>query len=111
MALWYKQQQRVEEAWRTMKSGLKLRPVYHGAAHRIHAYVAITVLSLLLERTIEQACQDTWRNIRDDLERIQLALLLSPHGRVRQVTQLSRDTAKRLKTLRIPPPKPILNLD
>ncbi|MDR0440944.1 MAG: hypothetical protein LBI59_08195 [Candidatus Accumulibacter sp.] len=65
MALGYKQQQRVEEAWRTMKSGLKLRPVYHWAVHRIHAHVAITVLSLLLERTIEYACQDTWRTIRD----------------------------------------------
>lgn len=29
MALGYKQQQRVEECWRTMKSGLKLRPVFH----------------------------------------------------------------------------------
>ena len=31
MALGYKQLQRVEEAWRTLKSGLKLRPVYHWA--------------------------------------------------------------------------------
>jgi hypothetical protein len=111
MALGYKQQQRVEEAWRTMKSGLKLRPVYHWAVHRIHAHVAITVLSLLLERTIEYACQDAWRNIRDDLKQIQLALLLSPHGRVWQVTEPSQDAAKRLKTLQIPPPKPIRNLD
>ena len=58
MALGYKQQQRVEEAWRTMKSGLKMRPVFHWAPHRIHAHIAITVLALLLERTIEHACQD-----------------------------------------------------
>ena len=75
MALGYKQQQRVEEAWRTMKSGLRMRPVFHWAPHRIHAHIAITVLSLLLERAIEHACQDTWRNIRDDLKHIQLALL------------------------------------
>jgi transposase len=43
MALGYKQQQRVEEAWRTMKSGLKRRPVFHWAPHRIHAHIAITV--------------------------------------------------------------------
>lgn len=61
MALGYKQQQRVEEAWRTMKSGLKMRPVFHWAPHRIHAHIAITVLALLLERAIEHACQDTWR--------------------------------------------------
>jgi hypothetical protein len=41
--------------------------------HRIHAHVALSVLALLLERVIEQACGDTWRNIRADLERIKLA--------------------------------------
>ncbi|MDQ5941633.1 MAG: hypothetical protein QG572_446 [Pseudomonadota bacterium] len=111
MALGYKQQQRVEEAWRTMKSGLRMRPVFHWAPHRIHAHIAITVLSLLLERTIEHACRDTWRNIRDDLKRIQLALLSSPNGQVWQVTEPSPDAANRLKALNIKPPKPILNLD
>jgi hypothetical protein len=82
MALGYKQQQRVEEAWRTMKSGLKMRPVYHWAPHRIHAHIAITVLALPLERAIEHAAQDTWRNIRDDLKTIQLAQLSSPNGTV-----------------------------
>ncbi len=33
MALGYKQQQRVEEAWRTMKSGKKMRPVGYWAPH------------------------------------------------------------------------------
>ena len=111
MALGYKQQQRVEEAWRTMKSGLKMRPVFHWAPHRIHAHIAITVLSLLLERTAEYACQDTWRNIRDDLKQVQRALLSSPNGRVWQVTEPSPSASNRLKALKIKPPKPILNLD
>lgn len=111
MALGYKQQQRVEEAWRTMKSGLKMRPVFHWAPHRIHAHIAISVLALLLERTIEHACQDTWRNIRDDLKHIQLAQLSSPNGHVWQVTEPSPDATKLLKALKIKPPKPILNLD
>jgi hypothetical protein len=62
MALGYKQMIRVEQAWRDMKSTLDMRPVFHWAPHRIHAHVAITVLSLLLERTVEHACGDTWRN-------------------------------------------------
>ena len=110
MALGYKQLQRVEEAWRSMKSGLRLRPVFHWAPHRIHAHVAITVLALLLERVAEHACADTWRNIRDDLKRIQLAQLLSPHGRVWQVTEPTPEAAKRLKLLQIKPPAPILSL-
>jgi hypothetical protein len=110
MALGYKQQQRVEEAWRTMKSGLKMRPVFHWAPHRIHAHIAITVLSLLLERAIEHACQDTWRNIRDDLKRIQLAQLSSPHGTVWQVTEPTEAALNRLKALKIKTPPPILSL-
>lgn len=50
-------------------------------------------------------------HIRDDLKRVQLALLSSPNGRVWQVTEPTTDTSNRLKTLKIKPPKPILNLD
>ena len=106
MALGYKQLQRVEEAWRQLKSGLRMRPVYHWAVHRIHAHVALTVLALLLER----ACADTWRNIRDDLKRIKLAQLSSPNGTVWQVTDPTPEAAKRLKSLQISPPPPILQL-
>ena len=49
LALSYKQLQRV------LKSGLKLRRVYHWAPHRIRGHVAPTVLSLRLERIAEQA--------------------------------------------------------
>ncbi|MCU0503714.1 MAG: IS1634 family transposase [Anaerolineae bacterium] len=111
MALGYKQLQRVEQAWRSMKSGLNLRPVFHWAPHRIHAHVAITVLALLLERVAEHACADTWRNIRDDLKQIQLAQLFSPNGTVWQVTEPTPEAAKRLKSLQIKPPAPVLRLD
>ncbi len=110
LALGYKQLQRVEEAWRTLKSGLRLRPVYHYAPHRLHAHVFLSVLALLLERLAEQACADTWRNIRDDLKRVKLAQLLSPHGTVWQVTEPPPETAKRLKSLKINPPPPILDI-
>ena len=110
MALGYKQLQRVEESWRTMKSGLRMRPVFHWAPHRIHAHIAISVLALLLERTIEHACQDTWRNIRDDLKHIQLAQLLSHNGTVWQVTEPTAPASNRLKLLKIKPPAPIVGL-
>jgi hypothetical protein len=110
LALGYKQLARVEEAWRTLKSGLKLRPVYHWAAHRIHAHVALTVLALLLERVAEHACADTWRNIRDDLRHIKLAQLSSPNGTVWQVTEPTAAAAKRLKALEIANPPPLLDL-
>jgi hypothetical protein len=110
LAMGYKQLQRVEEAWRTLKSGLRLRPVFHWAVHRIHAHVALSVLALLLERVIEQACGDTWRNIRVDLEQMKLARLSSPHGEIWQVTEPSSDAANRLKCLEIKNPPAVLHL-
>ena len=110
MALGYKQLARVEEAWRSLKSTLRLRPMFHWTVHRIHAHVAITVLALLLERVAEYHCADSWRNIRDDLKAIQLAQLLGPHGTVWQVTEPTPSAAKRLKSLNIKPPPPVLGL-
>ena len=109
LALGYKQLQCVEQGWRTIKSGLRLRPVYHWAVHRIHAHVALSVLALLLERVAEHACADTWRNIHDDLKTIKLAQWLSPNGSVWQVTEPTPAAAKRLRSLQIQKPPPILN--
>jgi len=72
--------------------------------------VGLSVLALLLERVIEQACGDTWRNIRDDLEQIKLAQLLSPHGEVWQVTEPSPEASNYLKRLDIKNPPAILHL-
>jgi transposase len=110
MALGYKQLQRVEEAWRTLKSGIRLRPVYHWTPHRICAHISLSVLALLLERVAEHRCGDTWRNIRDDLKQIKLAQLLSPNGTVWQVTEPDSTAANRLKSLQIKKPPPILEL-
>ena len=110
LALGYKQLQRVEEAWHSLKSGLRIRPVYHWAVHRIHAHVALSVLALLLERVIEQACGDTWRHIRADLNHTKLAQLLSPHGEVWQGTEPSPEASKHLKRLDIKNPPAIVHL-
>jgi len=110
MALGYKQLMRVEEAWRTLKSGLRLRPVHHWAPHRIHAHVAIAVLALLLERVAEHACEDTWRNIRDDLRQIKLARLSGPNGDLWQTTEPADVASNRLKLLQIDNPPLLTDL-
>ncbi len=110
LVLGYKQLMRVEQAWQTLKSGLRLRPVFHYVPHRIHAHVSLTVLSLLLERVAERDCGDTWRNVRDDLRQIKLAQLLGPNGTVWQVTDPAEPARKRLKQLGIKNPPPVLDL-
>ena len=109
LALGYKQLMRVEQAWRSLKSGLRMRPVFHWAPHRIHAHVSLTVLSLLLERVAENACSDTWRNIRDDLSQIKLAQLSGPNGMLWQVTEPRPAARNRLNALKLSKPPTILD--
>ena len=101
MALGYKQLMRVEQAWRQLKSVVKMRPVYHWVPHRIHAHVFLTVLGLLLQRMAEEACYDTWRNITDDLKQVKLAQLNGPDGTLWQVTEPRPEARSRLKSLEI----------
>lgn len=111
LALGYKQLTQVERAWRLLKSGLRIRPIFHWAPHRICAHVSLTMVALLLERLAERACGDTWRNIRDDLRQIKLAQFLTPQGELWQVTDPLPAAANRLKQLKIPPPPPVLKID
>jgi len=109
MALGYKQLMRVERAWRDMKSILRMRPVYHWAPHRIQAHIALTVLSLLLQRVAELGCSDSWRNIRDDLRQVKIVQLSGPHGQLWQVTEPREGARKRLKSLKIDNPPLVID--
>jgi hypothetical protein len=111
LALGYKQLTQVERAWRLLKSGLRIRPLFHWAPHRICAHVSLTMVALLLERLAENACGDTWRNIRDDLRQIKLAQFSTPQGELWQVTDPLPAAANRLKQLKIPPPPPVLKIN
>jgi hypothetical protein len=111
LALGYKQLMRVERAWRLLKSGLRIRPLFHWAPQRLGAHVSLTMVALLLERLAERACGDTWRNIRDDLRQIKLAQFSTPQGDLWQVTEPLPAAANRLKQLGIPPPPPVVKID
>ena len=91
LALGYRQLLRVEQCWRDLKSHLGLRPVFHYAPRRIRAHVAISVLSLLMQRAAERACNDSWRRIRDDLNQIKLVQYTTPDGRFRQTSTIREE--------------------
>ena len=106
LALGYKQLMRVEECWRTMKSGLRMRPVFHWAPHRIEAHVKLCVLALLLERIAEIRGGDTWRNLVGQLDTIKVVEYVRGAARVRQTTEVRGAVAATLQKLRVPlPPK------
>ncbi|MBC7326416.1 MAG: IS1634 family transposase, partial [Moorella sp. (in: Bacteria)] len=87
VALGYKQLLEVEDAFRTMKQSLELRPVYHRLSDRIHAHVLLCWLGLLLIRVAETKVEDSWQNIRQTLERMHLGEFIAPDGRVLQRTE------------------------
>jgi len=110
IALGYKQLMQVERAWHLLKSGMKIRPMFHWVPHRICAHISLTMVSFLLERMAENACGDTWRNIRDKLKQIKMVQLLTSNGEVLQVTEPGPDAANILKQLKIQPPPPVLGI-
>jgi transposase len=67
-----------------LKGALKLRPVFHYREDRIRAHVQLCWLALLLIRTIEHTTSDTWRNVRNELDRMHLVTLETAEGRVAQ---------------------------
>jgi transposase len=84
LAAAYKQLIAVERGWRDMKGALKLRPVYHYREDRIRGHVQLCWLALMLIRVIEIAVNDTWRNVRHQLDRMALVTLATAAGQVAQ---------------------------
>jgi transposase len=70
----YRNKNRVEADFRTIKSVLKLRPTFHRTDHKIRSHVTICVLSLLIGRLIERRLQHASSN-HQALPRTAAALL------------------------------------
>jgi hypothetical protein len=90
LAAAYKQLLQVERGWRDMKGALGLRPVFHYREDRIRGHVQLCWLALLLLRVVENATDDTWSNVRHELDRMHLITLATADG---QVAQRSATTA------------------
>lgn len=100
----YKGLYEAERGWRDLKSTLDLRPVYHYKQGRIEAHVQLCWLALLILRVAENAVGDTWRNIRDELECLQLVTLATSEGTVAQRSELTARQRSILKALGLSEP-------
>ena len=109
LAVAYKQLLEVERGWRDMKGSLGLRPVFHHREDRIRSHVQLCWLGLLLIRVIENATGDTWRNVRNELERMHLVTMETAEGRVAQRTSTTKAQAAILAKLDIAEPGRLLD--
>ena len=111
IAVGYKQLLEVERGWRDMKQVIDLRPVFHRREDRIRAHVLLCWLALLLlTRITENACGQTWPQIRRELEKIQVGTFTGPAGTFRQRTELTKNQHAILKTLEIGAPPRVYQL-
>ncbi len=104
IALGYKALYEAERGWRDLKSTIDLRPVYHRREDRIQAHVQLCWLALLLLRVAETETGDTWRNLRNELDRMHLVTLATSEGEVAQRTELTRRQRQILTALKLPEP-------
>ena len=107
----YKQLLEVERAFRTLKSTLCLRPVYHNKDDRIRSHVLLCWLALLLIRIAEVETGMTWPKIRQEMQRLHLGEFLTKKNRILQHTELTKNQRNVLNLLNIKPPKRILNIE
>ena len=110
VALGYKQLLEIERAWRDMKTTLDLRPVHHRKEDRIRAHVLLCWLALLLIRIAENQTADTWRNLRDELQRMHLGTFTGPAGTSQQRTELTARQREILHALNVAQPPLFLDL-
>ena len=110
IALGYKQLLQVERGWRDLKQVIDLRPVYHRKEERIRAHVLLCWLALLLTRTIETTCGDTWPTLRHELERLKLGTFAGPAGTFRQRTEITSPQRAILAKLDLPQPPRVYQL-
>jgi transposase len=105
VALGYKQLLEVERAFRTLKTTLELRPLYHRLPDRIRAHVLLCWLALLLVRVAEHEARSTWPRMRDDVEEIARVDLKGKDGTLQIVSTLTPAQRKLLSKLKIDAPK------
>ena len=111
IALGYKQLLQVERGWRDMKTTLDLRPVHHRKEDRIRAHVQLCWLALLLIRIAENQTDDTWRNVRRELQRLHQGTFRGNAGLAHKSSETTAAQLQILRTLGLDPPPAFPALD
>jgi transposase len=107
-ALAYKGLLRVEQAFRTLKHGVDIRPVYHRLDKRIRAHVTLCMLAYLLERIVELEAKMPFEQVRKLFCRMRAAELHFDKQVVWETGKASAEALRVLKALKIPAPPRVL---
>jgi transposase len=102
----YKELAEIERGWRSLKSTLLLRPVYHWTEERIRAHVFVCVLALQIERWMRKrlAGMSVPAAIRQ-LRRIKMVEVIEGEKIQALPTRLTAEQKETLKKLGVPEPQ------
>jgi transposase len=88
LVLGYRDMWRAERAFRSMKSVLRMEPVYHWADRRIVSHAHLCVLTYLLMRIAENRVEESWPLIREKIERVSVGRIETDHAAIFRVKRL-----------------------
>jgi len=101
----------IERCFRTLKrTRIQMEPMYHWLPRRIEAHIKLCVFALLIERVAELKCKEPWPQIKQALATLQATEFHTPKFRFFQRNKPSAELLRKLKSLEIPMPKTVLNL-
>jgi hypothetical protein len=104
LAQLYRDKDQVEKDFQTIKSLIKLRPVWHHTDRKVRAHVTVCVLALLLERLLSDAVPKlTTGEALETLESCQLNRFNGQRASHYLVTEPTRKQQALLRTLRMAP--------
>lgn len=109
VALAYKGLWRIEQAFRHLKSGLEVRPVFHWTADRVRSHVLVCFLALVLEsalqrRLAEQYPQMSYSQMRRDLDRLRAVTIDADGSRYLLRTELCGEAYSAFQAVALQPP-------
>jgi transposase len=101
----YKELAEVERGWRTMKSSLQLRPVYHWTERRIRAHIFICAIALQVERWMRNKLESiSVQKAMQALRQIKVGELCYGEKTVPTPTRLTPEHKEILKKLGVTQP-------
>ena len=103
----YKTLYRVEQSFRTIKSVLKIRPMYHHADHRIESHVKLCVLAYFVVGHVEIITGESWETIVRLFSPLRIVEIITDAGVVHRRSRLTDEQKAILKALSLRYPKEI----
>lgn len=76
----YKELWRIEAAFRDLKSGLEIRPMYHWTPARVRGHIGVCFLALVVESALgrllrTRGCQESVREVMEAVEEVKAVLV------------------------------------